>query len=128
MSTTEPSEHIATNKEVAKAVVEVKQSNKDWGITQIAAILVALSTIAALLTGFWSTAVEAGGKGKFATVEQVAAVTERVSTLDAGNTAAMEKVRVQMEQVRQEQKADVQRVEKKVDRLIDLMLKEKGGK
>lgn len=102
------SEYAATNGEV-----------KRWGITQIAATFAALGGIGAFGMGFLSTAVEAGGKGHFATVEQVQAVTQKVETLDAGMA----------------KKEDVQRLEKKVDALDDkmdelknILIKQKGGK
>lgn len=85
-------EHNATGTEV-----------KNWGLGNIAASIAAVGAIAAFGMGFLSTAVEAGGKGHFATVEEVAAVNKVIEQLDAGSA----------------KKADVEALRQKVDDLKD---------
>lgn len=98
--------HNATNGEVRR-----------WGLASIAASLVAAGTIAAYFSGLWATAVEAGAKGRFATVEQVAAVTAQVEAIDAGAARKEDVQRVE---------AKVDRMESKLDRLIEIQLKQKN--
>lgn len=115
----ETAEHAATNKDVDK-------SNKKWGITQIAALLVALSTIGAVLTAFWSTAVQAGGKGTFATTEQVKAVTQQMEALDAGLQDQLKKMQADSDRKHQEYREDMKELNRSIQRLVET--KAKGGK
>lgn len=119
MAKEQTGEHVATNKEVA-------DSNKRWGITQIAAMLVALTSITAFVTGFWSTAVLAGGRGKFATVEQVEQVTEQMQALDAGLQDQLKKMQADADRKHQEYREDMKELNRSIQRLVEA--KQKGGK
>ncbi len=113
----ETGEHIATNKDVAA-------SNKKWGLTQIAAVCVAFSTIGAFTTGFWSTAVQAGGRGHFATVEQTTAISQKIETLDAG--AAKKEDVQRLEEKVDELSSEVKKSNDKMDELKNILIKQKG--
>jgi Skp family chaperone for outer membrane proteins len=110
-------EHVATNKDVA-------DSNKRWGLAQIAAVCVAFSTIGAFATGFWSSAVQAGGKDHFVTVEQHAAVVRQVEALDAGVQEQLKKMQLDSDRKHQEYREDMRELNRSIQKLVQ----QKGGK
>ena len=104
--------HQATNKEV-----------RNWGLGAIAAGLISAATILTYFSGLWGAAVQAGlpkeGSHRLVTVEQFEGVVRAMDALDAG-TARKEDVEAV--------KSQMNRVEGKLDRLIEIQLKQKGGK
>lgn len=110
-------EHAATNK-------DVDASNKKWSITTVSATFVALSALTAVLTGFWSTAVEAGGKGTFVTIEQHTAVVKQVEALDAGVQEQLKKMQADADRRHQEYREDM----KEMTKALRDSIKQRGGK
>lgn len=113
---TQTGEHPATNG-------EVRAEAKKWGLAQIAAVCVAFTTIGAFTTGFWSSAVEAGGRNTFVTVAQHAAVVKRVEALDAGMAKKEDVRRLELEI--QDVKSEVKRSNDKMDELKNILLRQR---
>jgi hypothetical protein len=103
-------EHNATNKELSR-----------WSLGVIASTLLAAATIITYFSGLWNTAVAAGlpkEDAAFVTQRQLTAVVQKMDQLDAG-TAKKEDV--------QDVKQQMSRVEGKLDRLIEIQLRQKTG-
>ena len=106
--------HPATNKEV-----------RNWGLAQLGTLLAIASPV---LVGSWFVFKLGVGQalaqdGGYVTPEELATVKLQVATVQAEVRTMDAGLQLKLEANRAEQKADTQRVEKKVDRLIELMLK-----
>lgn len=99
--------HHATNKDV-----------RNWSLGAIAAGILSTATIVTYASGLWGTAVQAGlpkdGDAVLVTQKQLTAVTNRVDALDAGAAKKEDVRRIEVQ---------MQRVEGKLDRLIEIQLK-----